>query len=139
MKVVKDLSEVDRIDFVVLTEDEKWELRVLKGLVSIIKWDLVIFFPESPLAKKTGKSVYKAMPIYVSKYKICKFLVILDREHHNSFNEDLKILKNINVNVSNHYELIKDRVLHISGKLGSHDLIIYTSIQRNFKLTTYYR
>ena len=139
MKVVKDLSEVDRIDFVVLTEDEKWELRVLKGLVSIIKWDLVIFFPESPLAKKTGKSVYKAIPIYISKCKICKFLVILDREHHKSFDEDLKILKNINVKVSNHYELIKNRVLHISGKLGSHDLITYTCIQGNFKLATYYK
>ena len=134
MKVVKDLSEVDRIDFVVLTGDGKWEFRVLKGLESRIRCDLVIFFPESPLAKKTGKSVYKAIPVYVSKYKICKFLVILDREHHKSFDEDLRILKNINVKVSNHCELIKDRVLHISGKLGSHDVIIYTCIQGNMRL-----
>ncbi|RLI84088.1 MAG: hypothetical protein DRP01_08470 [Archaeoglobales archaeon] len=129
MKVVDSIKDVDFVDFVILTGDGIWELKVLKGLQKKFPCILTLFYPKVPIPRKTGKSIYEAIPVYVSRYKINRFLVLCDNEHHISFNEDLKNLKNSNVKILKTEELIEDRILYIYGKFASKKLEIYTVIQ----------
>ena len=133
MIIVKDLKGLNRKpDFIILTGDGKWEYKVLKGLAKKYpcnRADLILFYPESPLVLKKGKSIYEAVSVYVDRYKVYKFLVLYDNEYHKNFNEDLEILKKeVGIKIKN-YKIIKDRILYVSGKLGSHDIEIYTSVQ----------
>jgi len=129
MKVVESLESVGSIDFVVLTGDGIWELRVLKGIQKKFPCTLTLFYPKLPLLKKTGKSVYEAIPVYVTKYRVNKFFVLCDNEHHKSFDEDLKILKNLNIKILKAEELVEDRIFYILGEFASRELEIYVAIQ----------
>jgi len=130
MIVTEDLKKVGRRpDFVVLTGNGVWELRVLKGLERKFSCDLILFFPKSRLIQKTSKRVYEAIRVYVSKYNFCRFLVLYDNEHHKSFSEDIRILNELGVRVLYCEQIVADRILFIFGKLGSHGVVIYTSVQ----------
>lgn len=129
MKIIESLEDVDSIDFIVLTGDGIWELRVLKGIQKKFQCTHTLFYPKLPLLRKTGKSVYRAIPVYISKYGVNKFLVLCDNEHHKSFDEDLKILKNLNIKILKTEELVKDRILYIFGEFASRKLEIYAIIQ----------
>ncbi len=131
MILAEDLKEVEdrKPDFIVLTGDGLWEHRVLRGLVKKFPCNLFLFFPKSPLMRKTGKSVYEAIPVNIEKYRVCKFLVLYDNEHHRNFNQDLTILNNTGIRVLFYEQIIPDRILYVFGKIGSRGVVIYTSVQ----------
>lgn len=80
------------------------------------------------MGKKSFKRHSKKFPCILTLF-YPKLLVLCDNEHHKSFDEDLKILKNLNIKILKTEELVKDRILYIFGEFASRELEIYVVIQ----------
>jgi len=145
MRVIKDLDESTEPWSFVGTGDGTDEFHILRAVAEKYNGACSLWFPKSPLGKKTGLAVLDSINTVIDiNSKIGTFLFLIDREHivqgmnrRSRDKLDNSYIKGmIEDKLSNkHIKIIKiddntpDGAFIINGKLGSHVLQIYVIIQ----------
>lgn len=145
MRVSENVGEYAEPWSFVGTGDGTDEFHILRAVVEKYNGACSLWFPKSPLGKKTGLTVLDSINTVTNiNPKIGTFLFLIDREHivqgmnrrsrDKLDNSDIKGM--IEDRLSNkHIKIIKmedntpDGAFIIKGKLGSHVLQIYVLIQ----------
>ncbi|PXF61944.1 MAG: hypothetical protein C4B59_01575 [Candidatus Methanogaster sp.] len=145
MRVVKDWDESAELWSFVGTGDGTDEFHILRAVAEKYNGTCSLWFPKSPLGKKTGLAVLDSIKTVIDKTspQINTFLFLIDREHivqrnrrsrDELDNSDIKVM--IEHKLSNeHIRIIKiddttpDGAFIINGKLGSRVLQICVIIQ----------
>jgi len=136
MRVSKDVGDSEEPWSFVGTGDGTDEFYILKAIAERYNGPRTLWFPKSPLGKKTGLSVLDSIKTVVARYpKVSTFLFLIDREHIGRELDNSGIKEMIERRLSNgHVKIIETNdntpngAFMIKGELGSHKLQIYVTI-----------
>lgn len=112
--------------FIVITGDGRRELYVLRGLTKVYNGDTItLYFPISPISRKTGKKALDSIKIIPGFYGISSIIYIVDGEaFNNSFlNEIQEYLIGIGIEIENVNPI--QNALLIKCKYGNHKITLY--------------
>lgn len=146
VRLIEELVEnrENSLDYVVLTGDGRTDAEILKALCGKYDGRKTIWYPKPPVKeRKTGVGIFKASKIYAEKYKLTRFLVLIDREHFFEIikgrrkdrrkRDEPKIIRDylkntLNMRIEQMTELTCKSAWLITGKHGSHGMRIYIVI-----------
>jgi hypothetical protein len=145
MRVSENVDESTEPWSFVGTGDGTDEFHILRAVAERYDGTCTLWFPKSPLGKRTGLTVLDSINTIITHYpKIGTFLFLIDREHivQGLEKRDAARLNNNKIQVmlerrlsNKHIKIIKmgdntpDGAFMIKGKLGSRILQIYVIIQ----------
>jgi hypothetical protein len=142
MRPVNDLKEVD-IEFmtVALTGDGSWEREILKAFAQ--RYDgneNVLLIPiavallgrgNRRAGRLSGLSALQAIKTYVSKYRLKRYLFLVDKEHicntEDTSAELEASVKGIGFSFP-HIESLGSQAFLVKCKVGSHNIVVHTVI-----------
>jgi hypothetical protein len=142
MRPVSDLKEID-IEFitVALTGDGHWEHEILRALAERYNGNENVLLIPIPVAllgrgnrragRFSGLSALQAIKTYVGKYRIERYLFVVDIEH---INETEEIGAELETNMRElgfslpHIEPLGSRAFLMRCRVGSHDIAVHTVI-----------
>jgi len=142
MRPVNDLKEVDIESMTVaLTGDGHWEHEILKALAERYNGNENVLLIPIPVAllghgnRRTGRfsglSALQAIKTYISKYRIKRYLFLVDKEHIRN-TEDTSTELEASVREMGfslpHTEPLAKQAFLVRCKVGSHDIVIHTVI-----------
>lgn len=130
MKLVEELGNL-KPDYIIITGDGRSDLKVLKAVSERFNGqDLVLFFPLSPLRRKSGKSALDSIKNIPGDHKINSIIYIVDGDTFDAdVNADIEIrdyLLSIGIDVIN-IESIGDAFL-INCEFGNYEVVLYCII-----------
>jgi len=112
--------------YIIITGDGRRELNVLKGLTKVYNGDdIVLYFPFTPLFRKTGKKALDSIKTIPEKFGISSIIYIVDGDTFiDSFiNEIQDYLRSIGIDIED-VNLIQ-KALFIKCKSGNHKITLY--------------
>jgi len=130
MRFTTDLMQVQhpvsRIDIIsVLTGDGRREIPLMKGFSHLFDGaSKIVFFPKTPISRKTGLSCLEAFKIVASKYNVTNGLCLIDKEFvvgRDPSREVQNMLQNVGIQVRS-VDLIssdEDMCVTVNCSLGS--------------------
>jgi len=129
MNLVEDTKGL-KPNYIIITGDGRFELKIMRGLTYKYNgYELVLFFPFSPLSKKKGLNALDAVEIYSGRFKIYSMIYIVDGDAFKGKPADIEIknyLLSIGIRVKR-ITSIEDALL-INCKYGSKNIILYCII-----------
>ena len=141
MRLVRDLKELKdkQPNILVLTGNGKTESRILAALCE--KYDgkeKFLWFPETPIRrrlKETGFKAFNAIKICLAKYRLGKFLFLIDREHFKEVRQGREqeevsryMEKRLKARIETTCELVSEKAFITRGYLGSYPFDVCTVI-----------
>lgn len=140
MRLIRDIRELEaqRPDILVLTGNGKTETRILSALCE--KYDgkaKFLWFPETPIRrglKETGFKALHAIGVYLTKYKVKRFLFLVDREHFKGIKQKEQeaiagyLERGLKAKIETACEYMPRKMFITRGHLGYLPFDIYTVI-----------
>lgn len=138
MKLVRELKG-RQPNILVITGNGRTESRILSPLCEKYNGKAkFLWFPETPIRrglKETGFKAFNAIKICLAKYKLEKFLFLIDREHFKEIRkgEEQKevsgyLEKKLKARIETTRELVPEKAFITRGYLGSYPFDVCTVI-----------
>lgn len=140
MRLVREIREIEdqRPDILVLTGNGKTETRILSALCEKYNGKAkFLWFPETPIRrglKETGFKALHAIGVYLTKYKLKRFLFLVDREHFKGTEQteqeavNAHLRKELKAKIETTCEHLPGRAFTTKGCLGNHPFEVCTVI-----------